>query len=267
MTIETPRSQFRQLAALLSEAIERGDYGPGSILPAETQLAARYGVSRQVVNAAVRILRADGLVRVERGRGTVVRELPVLRRDAVTRQRIREQGGARGAFQAEMDRLGLAARSDTEVAELPAPPDVAALLDIDAGTKALARRRQMYANDVPAQMATSWLPLEIAAGTQLAETDTGPGGIYSRLADLGHAPAAFSETVRVRPASDREALFLRTDAEQRVLAIRRLARTAAGRVVEVNDIVLPAGLWELVYEWPVQDQDGNRVRPRGGGSR
>ncbi|MGH3194112.1 MAG: hypothetical protein ACRDOL_43995, partial [Streptosporangiaceae bacterium] len=33
---------------------------------------------------------------------------------------------------------------------------------------------------------------------------------------------------------------------------RRLctARTAAGRIVEVNQIILPAHQWELVYEWP-----------------
>ena len=38
-------------------------------------------------------------------------------------------------------------------------------------------------------------------------------------------------------------------AEQRVLAIRRLASTKDGRVVEANDIVLPAHQWELRYEW------------------
>jgi GntR family transcriptional regulator len=62
----------------------------------------------------------------------------------------------------------------------------------------------------------------------------------------------FSESVRVRlPAGD-EAAFLRMDAEQRVLAVRRLASTDAGRVVEVNEIVLPAHQWELYYEWLAQ---------------
>jgi DNA-binding GntR family transcriptional regulator len=110
----------------------------------------------------------------------------------------------------------------------------------------------MYASNVPVQLATSWLPLDIAAGTQLAETDTGPGGAYSRLAELGHAPAAFIEIVRVRPPTGHEARFLRMDPEQRVIAIRRNARTAAGRIVEVNDIVLPAHQWELVYDWPAE---------------
>ena len=110
----------------------------------------------------------------------------------------------------------------------------------------------MYANDIPLQLAVSYLPLDIANGTALTEADTGPGGTYSRLADLGHAPATLTESVRVRPPDDDEALFLRMEAEQRVFAVRRTARTAAGRAVEVTDIVLPAHQWELVYEWPLE---------------
>jgi GntR family transcriptional regulator len=247
MPLETPRSQYRQLADLLRRAIENGEYPPGSTLPSEPELARRYEVGRLTVNRAVQILRSEGLVRVERGRGTIVRELPVLTRDAAGRQAIREAGQARGAFQAELERLGLAARSDVEILDTVPPDDVASLLGTDG--KVLARRRQMYANDIPVQLATSYIPLDIAAGTQLAQPDTGPGGSYSRLADLGYAPAAFTETVRVRLADDDETRFLHLDTEQRVLAIRRLARADTGRVVEVNDIVLPAHQWELVYEW------------------
>jgi GntR family transcriptional regulator len=109
----------------------------------------------------------------------------------------------------------------------------------------------MYADDVPVQLATSYLPMDVAAGTQLVEVDTGPGGTYSRLVDLGHAPVEFSGSVQVRPPHDEVAQFLRMEAEQRVYAIRRLARTAVERVVEVNDI-MPAHQWELVYGWSAQ---------------
>ena len=41
-------------------------------------------------------------------------------------------------------------------------------------------------------------PLRLRAGSvlTLASTDPGPGGTYSRLADLGHAPATYTETAR-----------------------------------------------------------------------
>jgi GntR family transcriptional regulator len=248
--IEQPRSRYRQVADEIRQAIESGQHRPGSALESETDLAERYGVDRRTVNRALLILRADGLVRVERGRGTIVRQLPVLTRDAVTRQRMREDQGARGAFQAEMQRLGLTAQSDVQVSEQPAPAGIAELLGIAPGDAALTRQRRMTAENVPVQLATSWLPLDIAANTPLAQVDTGPGGIYSRLADAGHAPAAFTEIVRIRPPTDDESSALRLDAEQRVIAIRRTARTSAGRVIEVNDIVLPAHQWELVYDWP-----------------
>ena len=251
MPVQPPRPQYRQVADLIRIAIETGEYAPGSELPAEDQLSRLYDVSRATVNRAVLILRGEGAVRVERGKRTVVRELPVLRREGVARQQAsaRGSGDARGAFQAELDRLGLAARSDAEVTQEEAGAEIAALLDVDAGSSVVVRRRRMYGNEVPVQMATSFLPGDIAVGTALAATDPGPGGIYSRLSDLGHAPAVFSESVRVRLPADEEAAFLRMDAEQRVLAVRRLARTAAGRVVEVNEIVMPAHQWELYYEW------------------
>ena len=251
MPVESPRPQYRQLADLLRASIEQGEYPPGSELPAEDQLASLHGVSRATVNRAVLILRGEGAVRVARGRGTVVRALPVLRRDGITRQRadLREAGSARGAFQAELARLGLSARSEVGVAEEVPPVEVARLLGSEPGGLVVTRRRRMYGNEVPVQLATSYLPYEIAAGTRLTDADSGPGGIYSRLAELGHAPSSFSESVRIRLPEADEAAFLIMDAEQRVFAIRRLASTTAGRVVEVNDIVLPAHQWELHYEW------------------
>jgi GntR family transcriptional regulator len=237
---------------MIRAEIERGDYPPGSALPPEDALAARYGVSRPTVNQALRLLRADGLISVRRGRGTIVRPLPVITRHAIERQRIRETGGARGAFEAELRQLGMTSRSDTEVGEIPAPASAAGLLGIEPGSPVLARRRSMYANDVPVMLAASYLPLDIAAGTQLAETDTGPGGAYSRLADLGHPLAWLTERVAVRSPDDRETAALGLDDGQRVYAIERTAEDADGRVVEVNEMTLPVHLWELVYRWPAE---------------
>ena len=251
MPVQSPRPQYRQLADLIRIAIDAGEYAPGSELPPEGQLARLHGVSRATVNRAVLILRGEGAVRVQRGRGTVVRELPVLRREGIARQRAdaRETGDARGAFQAELERVGLTARSDAEVATEPASGEIATLLGIEPGKPVVTRRRRMFGNDVPVQLATSFLPGDIAVGSALAAADPGPGGIYSRLSDLGHKPVRFSEAVRVRLPVEEEAAFLVMDAEQRVLAVRRLASDEEGRVVEVNEIVLPAHQWELYYEW------------------
>lgn len=254
MGIQRPRPEYLQVAVALRDAIEAGEWPPGTMLPGEPELAAWYGVTRATVNRALSVLRTEGLVRPERGRGTTVNELPVIRRQAVARQRrdVREAGQARGAFDGELRRLGLTPRSDVDVDQVPAPADVADLLGVEEGALVLARQRRMYANDTPVQLAISYLPLDIAADTALASTDPGPGGIYSRLADLGHAPDTYTETARVRPPDDDEAQFLRMDPDQRVVTIQRTTRTAAGRIVEVNQITLPAHQWELVYEWSAE---------------
>jgi GntR family transcriptional regulator len=254
MAIETPRPEYIQVADAIRAAIEGGEWAPGEQIPPEPELAARYGTTRATVNRALSILRAEGLVRPRQGRGTTVRKLPVLHRDAAARQRrdIREEGGARGAFQGELSRLGYTARSEVTVGEVPAPAAVAEILGVGQGAIVLARRREMYADDEPVQLATSYIPFDIAAGTAIADTDPGPGGTYSRLAELGHVPVTFAETVQVRRPADAEARFLDLDLDQRVIAIRRTARTAAGRVIEVNEITVAAHQWELIYEWPAE---------------
>lgn len=252
MAIESPQSRHVQLAGILRGKIRSGEYPAGSVLPSEPELAAEHGVSRSLVNRALALLRAEGLIRPERGRGTTVNPIPVIHRAAVRRQRrgTREEGQARGAFDAELRQLGLTPRSDVRPEQASAPATIAEQLGIEEGAPVLARRRQMYANDVPVQLAVSYIPWEIAEGTPLVDVDTGPGGAYSRLADLGHAPATFVETVRVRTPDEAEAEALQMDLDQRVIAISRTARTAVGRIVEVNEIVLPAHQWELSYEWP-----------------
>jgi GntR family transcriptional regulator len=253
--IERPPSQYRQLADLLRERILRGDYPPGSTFPSEPELAAEHGLSRPTVNRALLVLRNEGLIRVERGRGTIVRSVPTIPRYATTRyaRENRESEGARGAFDTEISRLGFEPRSDlVQVGQVSAPTDVAAALALGAGADALIRKRHMYAADTPVQLATSYVPWSIAEGTQLEQTDTGPGGTYSRLAELGYAPARFTETIALRPPTSEEADFLKLSDEQHVLAIFHVARTADERPVEVTIHVLPPHQWELHYDWPAE---------------
>lgn len=76
---EARGSRTDEVHRFLTAAIERGDYATGSQLPSENALALRLEVSRPVVREAVSRLAAEGLVQVERGRGTFVRERKVVR--------------------------------------------------------------------------------------------------------------------------------------------------------------------------------------------
>ena len=67
------RAVFRQLADLLRRQIESGELRPGEALPSELRLADDYNISRTTVRQAIGQLRTEGLVTVDRPRGTFVR--------------------------------------------------------------------------------------------------------------------------------------------------------------------------------------------------
>ncbi len=61
-----------EIAEGILSAIIKGEYGPGTLLPPEGELGERYGGSRLTVREAVKVLRAQNVVRIHHGRGTYV---------------------------------------------------------------------------------------------------------------------------------------------------------------------------------------------------
>ncbi|HEY0381045.1 MAG TPA: FadR/GntR family transcriptional regulator [Candidatus Elarobacter sp.] len=70
--IAAPRRLHAHLVDALIPMIVRGELAPGSLLPAEPEMSARFGVSRSVVREALRVLGAKGLIDVRHGSGTRV---------------------------------------------------------------------------------------------------------------------------------------------------------------------------------------------------
>lgn len=70
------RRGTRLVDAVASEIVDivlSGEIGPGTTLPAETDLARRLGVSRLTLREAVRVLVTKGMLDPQHGRGTFVR--------------------------------------------------------------------------------------------------------------------------------------------------------------------------------------------------
>src|SRR5687767_10824537 len=107
--VETPKSQYAQIAAELRTRIDSGTYPPGSPLPSETRLADEFGVTRVTINKALTLLRASGDVKVRRGSDTRVRSLPRIPRDAKRRYAARQEGT--GAGEVEARRLSLESKT------------------------------------------------------------------------------------------------------------------------------------------------------------
>ena len=63
---------FEQIVKQVEDSILKGQLKPGDQLPAERDLAQRFGVSRTAVREAVKTLREKGMVEAYSGRGTFV---------------------------------------------------------------------------------------------------------------------------------------------------------------------------------------------------
>lgn len=245
---------FRQIAAKIKEAIVDGRYPPASTLPPEPELAAQFGVSRGLVNRAMQVLAAEGVVRGRQGRGTIVTWLPPLLHSPARYARdVRERDGARGAFDAEVRAIGLEPQHEI-VAEPAMPPDnVAATLGLPAGqVNALVRRRRLLASGIPVRLNASWFPLEIAKGSVLEAS--GPvivGGVKSALAKLGYPQVSGVERIQVRTPTEAEIRALEISPERSVLDIYHVGRMANGRAVEVTTTATPAHYLIVETEFPL----------------
>jgi GntR family transcriptional regulator, transcriptional repressor for pyruvate dehydrogenase complex len=70
-TIRTSRL-YEQIVQQIEDSILKGALKPGDQLPAERDLAVKFGVSRTAVREAVKALREKGLVEAYSGRGTFI---------------------------------------------------------------------------------------------------------------------------------------------------------------------------------------------------
>jgi DNA-binding transcriptional regulator YhcF (GntR family) len=70
---DDPRPASQQIANLLRAAILTRKFAPGDRLPSQNDLADRYGVARETVKTALRILRDERLIVTRQGSGAFVR--------------------------------------------------------------------------------------------------------------------------------------------------------------------------------------------------
>ncbi|MFG2960823.1 GntR family transcriptional regulator [Streptomyces sp. NPDC048291] len=236
---------YRQIAADLRGAIERGEYPEQAVLPKITEIARNYGTSKQTAREAIAELEAEGLVEVVRRRGTVVRARPAKRRLTRSRQVFRDE---RGYYFDPTAQPWRALEAPTISWGRP-PKDVALMLGTQPDEDVLVRDRIMGdpTADRPMQLATSFLPAAVARGTRLAERDTGPGGIYDLLEEMGHHPLTWDETVGSRMPTPTEAERLHLAKGVPLLRIVRTTTGPDGTVVEVNDTRMSADDFEVGY--------------------
>jgi GntR family phosphonate transport system transcriptional regulator len=142
---------YVQIADELRQNINDGIYKAGDKLPTEQQLSLRFGVNRHTLRRAISLLKSEGLLLVDQGRGTFIANA-VIRYPIGKRVRYNETLKAQG-HEASFQVL----RS----LEIPAESAVAEALEIKVGSPVGLSERLGLADDQPISVSTSYFPLSL----------------------------------------------------------------------------------------------------------
>ena len=152
MTIQTlnPASKlplYQQLYELLEGRIRSGEWKPGDMIPAETELISRYEVSRITVRKVLDMLVTEGLLVRQRGRGSFVAQAKL------------EHGTTRiVSFTDDMRQRGLTPGTKIIFMGLvPAPRAIAEALAVPEGEELARIDRLRLADGVPMCVEESFL--------------------------------------------------------------------------------------------------------------
>lgn len=242
------RPKYQRIADTLREAIKAGEYAHGDRLPGENELMATHGVARMTARQAIGVLRSEGLVEARKGAGVFVRSVRPLRRRSV--QRLSEEQWGNGQSIWEFDTEDRVVEVDqVTVSREAASESIARVLGADDGTRVCVRHRRYVLDGKPAMLATSYLLWSVVKGSAITRKNTGPGGTYARLAELGHKPVHFREELRLHKPSKHEAAHLQISPGETAIRIVRTAFTDDGRAVEITEMILDAALYVLEYEF------------------
>jgi GntR family transcriptional regulator len=188
-----------------------------------------------------------GIVTVTSGTGTQVRPDDALRRAA---DDVAHQVGTWRGFHVSAAKAGRQAYTETTVSEVSADFAVAQGLGVPTGTPVLQRaRRQGIAGDGCVQLSTSYIKQELVDELPiLREVDTGPGGMYSRMEEIGYR-LHFEETVTCRLPDEEEQKLLGITETEPVLVLWRRCYDQHGRILDLTHRVVVGNRHELVYRY------------------
>lgn len=141
---------YERISEDISERIESGEMSPGERLPAENDLASRYGVTRMTVRHALSSLVDRGLIYRRHGVGTFVAD-PSRRRRSLNRLT---------SFTEDMEAGSRKVETTTRIKEVLVPEaEVLTALGLGDGAEAIYFSRLRTVDGCPSALQNSWVPL------------------------------------------------------------------------------------------------------------
>ncbi len=229
-----PLPLWAQLEQDLRARLGAGEFDDG--FPTDAELTADYEVSRHTVREAIRHLNETGLLRRERGRGTVV-----------NRSEFEQSLGTLYSLFQSVESTGVVQTSEVLRLDTVVDAEVAGHLKLDGDEPLVVLERLRRAGDAPLAVDRAWLPLSVAE--PLLETDFTHTALYAELAKAS-APVPNQGWERlhaiVPTVEDRKRLDLRkSDA---AFFLERLG-CRDGTPIEWRTTVIRADRYRFVTDW------------------
>ncbi|MGB3388628.1 MAG: phosphonate metabolism transcriptional regulator PhnF [Pseudaminobacter sp.] len=229
---------WRQIADGIRAGIANGLADESGRLPTEAELAARFGVNRHTLRAAIAALAHEGVLQSQQGRGTYVRR----------RKRLVYPIGERTRFSAGLGDQARETRSEmTGTATEAAVERVAAALGLATGDKVVRIESLGKADGVPVSRSTSWF--DVSRFGNVAELYSKTGSITAALAACGVSDYRRASTsIEARHADEADTRELQLAPGAIVIVTRALNCDLSGKPVQCSVTRFAADRVELVVE-------------------
>ena len=219
---------YEQLKDIIKQGISSGKLVPGDLLPSESELCERYGISRSTVRQAFSELEDDGLVIRMRGKGSFV-----------SRPKITRSLHNLYSFSDEISAMGFSPRSKVLAYEIITPGDeiMARLALADRGEKVFNITRVRYAGEEPLALEMAFIPVRICPF--LSKEMVEQGSLYNTLVreagiDIGHA----QETYETMLMGENEAVLLGVPKNSCAFFVQRVSYTRSDEVFEYTVMIV-----------------------------
>lgn len=228
---------WRQVADQIRQSVLTG-LAANDRLPAEADLATRFGVNRHTVRAAIAALEKEGILRAEQGRGTFLNN----------RKRLRYPIGQRTRFSSGLEnqaqkRSGKLLSSET----IPAPSRVSEALSLPPQASVIQLSTVSAADGDPISAAMSWF--DAARFATIAEAYAETGSITASLARLGVDDYTRKSTaVEARHASSEDLDLLALSPGAIVLLTRSVDVDSGGHPIQYGESRFAADRVELLID-------------------
>jgi len=218
---------YVQIKQILLDRIQNGVYQENTLIPSETQLAQEFTVTRMTIRKALDEMKREGVIKTERGKGSIV-----------SQEKIEQSLDRFYRFGREIGHTGVAAQSRVLSAETVIPPaEVLGNFEQNQGKEFFKVVRLRFFKDAPVSLEFAYIPCTVAPGLLDHQIEnTSLADILEKIYGKQIEKATVYLSPRISDANESEILEIQTHSP--VFQTERITRAQDGQVIEYRRSVI-----------------------------